>query len=1122
MKYPNLPQYSNQPTKPLKICVVTREILGPFRNGGIATANTGYAKLLAKNGHHVTVLYITSNAKGPLCAEGNFDDWVQKYRQEGIELRYLECPQELDPELFSSLRGKSWSIDLWLAQRQFDVVHFDEYTAPGYYTIMAKKTGQAHQNTVILVKLNSGHQWLHEVNDKCYGDIGDFIVLDMEKFCRENTDFLIGPSQYLINWCAGKGETLPVNTYSQQNVMPEEILPRQSDTLIDSIASNKITEIVFFGRHEVRKGLVLFCDAMDKICQDHPDLTITFMGKFGKIYGEHSGAFIIRRASKWKNKINFFSRYSSPQAVEYLRGEGRLAVMPSISENLPTVVTECLLNSIPFISTAVGGTGELINAEDHAFCLAEPTKDGLSSLIKSTIDNPPKQRARVAYTQNYLRDVWTNFYNWIAKEYFATTHLTTPQNQQPLVTICVVHYNQPRLLAQTIQGIEAQDYQNIEVVLVDDGSTKPAALTYLKYLEEKLFPIKGWKLLRQKNSYLGAARNAAASQASGDYLIFMDDDNYAHPTLVSSFVKAAQSSNADILTCFSYFLYSIVSPDPSESGLVKDLPLGVAGYSGFFKNFFGDANALFKKTTFESLGGFLEDRGHSMQDWHIFSRALLEGLKLYVVPRPLYWYRVRYNSMFRTTPVIKSIRTIAENYASTNSKYLLPIIELSLSSRIKHSDNDNLNKQISASPHRDLMKDLQSANPNSDSSLSKIIEIAMAEERFDLALQLSLQIPEKQEAILNSAQKTQKDSQFLSKSTKAIPLSVATLRTIELLNKQDYGFQLLMFKDQDVIQLHPITNEATLAFIPGGLPKNSGKISADICVENKRGPSVLFGVFVSDISQRQNLLKNWQQLEWDKLNNWSGWHRLNEPLVTQSLILELTSPSNSEKDIFLVTAIPQGGSQHFAHATFKNIKTYSSSKVQKRRPRTDNGLVVNERCFFPCSSFKHQNAYPLRKFDVDFLPFKFEQGGMFMHPVKNEVHIAVVKRFYPSEESCIKATVCLRNKKSNPVQFGIWVASSDSKENWEENIEIISILSDGFSGWVTVNEVQKDITIEVPSVRQGVTENPRDIYFATKVPKNASAAFCHAVWRYLEIGIYENTLENQVPKLKVVRDLSVV
>lgn len=571
--------------------------------------------------------------------------------------------------------------------------------------------------------------------------------------------------------------------------------------------------------------------------------------------------------------------------------------MPSLSENLPTVVTECLLNSIPFISTAVGGTGELINPEDHSFCLAEPTKEGLANSIKSVIKNPPRNNARVAFSQNYLREVWTNFYNWIAQEYFAIANKPKAQiyQTQPLVTICVVHYNQPRLLAQTIKGIEAQDYPNIEVILVDDGSTKPAAKTYLNELET-LFAPRGWKILRQKNSYLGAARNNAASNASGDYLIFMDDDNYACPTLVSSFVRAAISSNADILTCFSYFLYSMVSPDLSESGIVKNLPLGVAGYSGFFKNFFGDANALFKRTAFQSLGGFLEDRGHSMQDWHLFSQALLKGFKLYVVPRPLYWYRIRYNSMFRTTPVIKSIRTIMENYAEAKSNQLLPIIELALSSRIKHSDNDNLNKQISASPHRELMRELKSSDPNSDSSLLKIMELAAQEGRINLALELSSQITADHtnsiENILKFAQKTSEKSQGKSQLIKATPVPVATLNKIQLLNKKDYGFDLILFKNQDNLQLHPVTDAVTLAFIPEGFPKNAVKLSANICIKNKLGPSVLFGMFISDTEERPMLVKNWNKLEWQKLNHWSGWHRLDKPFISKPISVELSSPSH--------------------------------------------------------------------------------------------------------------------------------------------------------------------------------------------------------------------------------------
>ena len=58
--------------------------------------------------------------------------------------------------------------------------------------------------------------------------------------------------------------------------------------------------------------------------------------------------------------------------------------------------------------------------------------------------------------------------------------------RQPLVSVCVPHHNRPRLLAQALESLRQQDYPNLEVVLVDDASTDPAALTYLDESENRV------------------------------------------------------------------------------------------------------------------------------------------------------------------------------------------------------------------------------------------------------------------------------------------------------------------------------------------------------------------------------------------------------------------------------------------------------------------------------------------------------------------------------------------------------------------------------------------------------------------------------------------------------------
>ncbi len=70
-----------------------------------------------------------------------------------------------------------------------------------------------------------------------------------------------------------------------------------------------------------------------------------------------------------------------------------------------------------------------------------------------------------------------------------------------------------------------------------------------RIVEEFAFDRRGWRLIRQKNLYLGASRNALAREARGDYILFMDDDNVAKPHELATFARVARHTDGDVFTC---------------------------------------------------------------------------------------------------------------------------------------------------------------------------------------------------------------------------------------------------------------------------------------------------------------------------------------------------------------------------------------------------------------------------------------------------------------------------------------------------------------------------------------------------------------------------------------------
>lgn len=114
-----------------------------------------------------------------------------------------------------------------------------------------------------------------------------------------------------------------------------------------------------------------------------------------------------------------------------------------------------------------------------------------------------------------------------------------------MVTILVPVYNTSKYLRQCLDSITAQTYQNLQVVLVDDGSTDDS----LSICEEYARKYSYIEVHHQANAGVAAARNKLLSYIAGDYVLFVDSDDWIEPQTVEYLVAEARYSQVDIVTC---------------------------------------------------------------------------------------------------------------------------------------------------------------------------------------------------------------------------------------------------------------------------------------------------------------------------------------------------------------------------------------------------------------------------------------------------------------------------------------------------------------------------------------------------------------------------------------------
>ena len=119
------------------------------------------------------------------------------------------------------------------------------------------------------------------------------------------------------------------------------------------------------------------------------------------------------------------------------------------------------------------------------------------------------------------------------------------KSQDSLVSVIVPVYNTAKYLPSCLDSILNQTYQNLEIIIIDDGSTDHSPSIIKSYIPKD----PRIKVITQKNQGLSAARNSGLKKATGQYITFVDSDDTIDPNMLQSMVDALQKHHADIAAC---------------------------------------------------------------------------------------------------------------------------------------------------------------------------------------------------------------------------------------------------------------------------------------------------------------------------------------------------------------------------------------------------------------------------------------------------------------------------------------------------------------------------------------------------------------------------------------------
>lgn len=205
------------------------------------------------------------------------------------------------------------------------------------------------------------------------------------------------------------------------------------------------------------------------------------------------------------------------------------------------------------------------------------------------------------------------------------------------ISVIVPVYNVAQYLSQCVSSILSQDYGDLEVILIDDGSTDASGEICDQYAAKD----SRVRVIHQKNGGAAAAKNAGLRLASGDYLAFADSDDYLEPGAYGFLMKTLLETNADAVQGSFREVYR----NRAEEQHIQEETLEGYDYLLRFPKDFSCAllwNKLYRRAIFD---GVSFEEGHKIDDEYFTYQGFLQPRKVVRADRIVYNYRKRASSV---------------------------------------------------------------------------------------------------------------------------------------------------------------------------------------------------------------------------------------------------------------------------------------------------------------------------------------------------------------------------------------------------------------------------------------------------------------------------------------------
>ena len=216
--------------------------------------------------------------------------------------------------------------------------------------------------------------------------------------------------------------------------------------------------------------------------------------------------------------------------------------------------------------------------------------------------------------------------------------------EKPKISVIIPVYNTEDFLAETLESVLAQDYDNLEILLVDDGSTDNSG-HICDLFAERDCRIRCFHI---KNGGASAARNYALAQQQGDYVTFVDSDDLVKRDYVSQMLNAAEKCHCDLVICRYTRGGRITSKEFLDDLTLKPDPVMVSLEDYRYEGKYSHASCCFALYSARYLEGLRFDTDLKFAEDSLFFATYLKRVRGFAfVDEALYFYRRNNQSVTR-------------------------------------------------------------------------------------------------------------------------------------------------------------------------------------------------------------------------------------------------------------------------------------------------------------------------------------------------------------------------------------------------------------------------------------------------------------------------------------------